>query len=119
MAERPASPPGGGRFRCGSASVAPDGAGKAALVAAIAETMRERGLTQIEAARLCRTDQPTLSKLLRGRLRGHVSIDKLTAWLTALGRTVEIRVRPGVADAGGRLVVRGRADDASGRGPAR
>jgi len=36
---------------------------------------------------------PTLSKILRGRMES-VTIDRLASWLTALGRTVEIRVRP-------------------------
>jgi predicted XRE-type DNA-binding protein len=40
----------------------------------------------------CGIDQPTLSKVLRGRLES-VTIDRLAAWLTALGRTVEIHVR--------------------------
>jgi predicted XRE-type DNA-binding protein len=66
---------------------------KSTLIDAIHETVRERGLTQQEAARLCGTDQPTLSKVLRGRMES-VTIDRLAAWLTALGRTVEIRVRP-------------------------
>jgi predicted XRE-type DNA-binding protein len=66
---------------------------KSSLVEAIDETMRQRKLTQKEAAALCGTDQPTLSKVLRGRMEG-VTIDRLTSWLTALGRTVEIRVRP-------------------------
>jgi len=38
-------------------------------------------------------DQPTLSKILRGRMES-VTIDRLASCLTALGRTVEIRVRP-------------------------
>ena len=66
---------------------------KSALIDAIGETIRARKLTQQEAATLCGTDQPTLSKVLRGRMES-VTIDRLTAWLTALGRTVEIRVRP-------------------------
>ena len=64
---------------------------KSALIAAIADTMKVRKLTQQAAAHLCGTDQPTLSKILRGRME-HVTIDRLAAWLTALGRTVEIRV---------------------------
>ncbi len=71
---------------------------KSALIDAIHETLLERGLTQKEAARLCATDQPTLSKVLRGRMES-VTIDRLAAWLTALGRTVEIRVRPYDANA--------------------
>src|ERR1700735_2255138 len=66
---------------------------KSRLIMAIDETIKRRKLTQLEAARLCGTDQPTLSKVLRGRMES-VTIDRLAAWLTALGRTVEIRVRP-------------------------
>src|SRR5271163_3344285 len=66
---------------------------KSRLITAIGETIKRRNLTQLEAARRCGTDQPTLSKVLRGRMES-VTIDRLTAWLTALGRTVEIRVRP-------------------------
>src|SRR5260370_3076329 len=66
---------------------------KSSLITAIDETIKRRKLTQLEAARRCGTDQPTLSKVLRGRMES-VTIDRLTAWLTALGRTVEIRVRP-------------------------
>ena len=66
---------------------------KSTLIDAIADTMERRGLTQADAARLCRTDQPTLSKVLRGRME-NVTLDRLTAWLTALGRTVEIHVKP-------------------------
>jgi predicted XRE-type DNA-binding protein len=66
---------------------------KSRLIMTISNTMREREPTQEEAARLCRTDQPTLSKVLRGRMES-ITIDKLAAWLNALGRTVEIHVRP-------------------------
>ncbi len=68
-------------------------AAKSILIDAIGETIKVRKLTQREAAWLCSTDQPTLSKVLRGRMES-VTIDRLAAWLTALGRTVEIRVRP-------------------------
>jgi predicted XRE-type DNA-binding protein len=66
---------------------------KSALIGAIRDTIQDRKLTQQAAARLCQTDQPTLSKVLRGRMES-VTIDRLTSWLTALGRTVEIHVRP-------------------------
>ena len=66
---------------------------KSRLISAISDTIKRRKLTQQEAARRCGTDQPTLSKVLRGRMES-VTIDRLTAWLTALGRTVEIRIRP-------------------------
>lgn len=64
---------------------------RATLITAIAETMSVRGLSQVQAAKLCRTDQPTLSKVLRGRTMS-VTLDKLVGWLLALGRSVEIRV---------------------------
>jgi len=74
---------------------------KSALIVAIKETIERRRLTQQRAAKLCATDQPTLSKVLRGRLES-VTIDRLTMWLTSLGRDVEIvvkrapsRARPG------------------------
>ena len=66
---------------------------KSALIDAIDDTITRRKLKQIEAAKICGTDQPTLSKVLRGRMES-VTIDRLASWLTALGRTVEIRVRP-------------------------
>src|SRR5713101_2752727 len=66
---------------------------KSRLISAIDETIKRRKLTQLEAARRCGTDQPTLSKVLRGRMES-VTIDRLAVWLMALGRTVEIRVRP-------------------------
>ena len=66
---------------------------KSSLIDAISQTIEQRELTQKEAAALCGTDQPTLSKVLRGRMES-VTIDRLASWLTALGRTVEIHVRP-------------------------
>ncbi|MCK6451312.1 MAG: helix-turn-helix domain-containing protein [Alphaproteobacteria bacterium] len=78
---------------------------KSELIAAIDETIRRRRLTQSEAAKLCETDQPTLSKVLRGRMES-VTIDRLAAWLNALGRTVEIRVHRRVAGKPGHLIVR-------------
>jgi predicted XRE-type DNA-binding protein len=66
---------------------------KSTLISTIGDTIRERELTQQEAASLCGTDQPMLSKVLHGRMES-VTIDKLAAWLNALGRTVEIHVRP-------------------------
>ena len=64
---------------------------RAALVAAIAGTITDCELSQVQAAKICRTDQPTLSKVLRGRTDS-VSLDKLLGWLVALGRPVELRI---------------------------
>ena len=66
---------------------------RSGLIFAIADTIKRRQLTEKEAARRCGTDQSTLSKILRGRMES-VTIDRLTGWLTVLGRTVEIHVRP-------------------------
>jgi len=48
---------------------------KSSLIDAISETIAQRDLTQKEAAELCGTDQPTLSKVLRGRMES-VTIDR-------------------------------------------
>ena len=47
---------------------------KSELISAIATTIKGRKLTQAEAASLCGTDQPTLSKVLRGRMES-ITID--------------------------------------------
>ena len=65
---------------------------KSGSIIAIKDTIERRKLTQQEAARLCGTDQPTLSKVFRGRMES-VTIDRLASWLNALGRDVEIIVK--------------------------
>jgi predicted XRE-type DNA-binding protein len=66
---------------------------KSNLIMAIDDTIEKRKLSQKKAAEICHTDQPTLSKVLRGRMES-VTIDRLASWLTLLGRSVEIRVKP-------------------------
>lgn len=66
---------------------------KAKLTVAIEHIIADRGLTQRQAARICGTDQPTFSKVLRGRLLS-VSLDRLASWLNALGQDVDIVVKP-------------------------
>lgn len=66
---------------------------KAALAARISAIIAERGLTQTEAADLLGIDQPKVSHLVRGRLRGF-SVDRLIHFLVALGDDVEIVVKP-------------------------
>ena len=61
---------------------------KSTLIIAIGDTIKERHLTQQDAAQPCGTGQPTVSKVLRRRMEG-LTIDKLAARLNALGRTVE------------------------------
>lgn len=65
---------------------------KAQLASLIDDVIRERGLTQQEAAMLMGIDQPKVSHVLRGRLSGF-STQRLIDFLTALGRDVEILVR--------------------------
>jgi predicted XRE-type DNA-binding protein len=65
---------------------------KGSLIIAIKDTIARRKLTQQQAAKICGTDQPTLSKIFRGRMES-VTIDRLASWLNALGQDVEIIVR--------------------------
>jgi predicted XRE-type DNA-binding protein len=88
-----------------SESEAQEAVAKSELIHAIAKAISKLKLTQIEAAKRCHTDQPTLSKVLRGRMES-VTIEKLASWLTALGRNVEIRVGTARPKTTGRLVVR-------------
>lgn len=66
---------------------------KARLVQQIRDAIEGRGLTQTKAAKLLGLDQPKVSALMRGRTEGY-SIDRLFKFLNALGRHVEITVRP-------------------------
>ncbi len=66
---------------------------KADLVSMVARAVQLRGLTQTEAARLCGTEQATLSKVLRGKVTS-VTIDLLAKWLLALGWNVKITASP-------------------------
>lgn len=66
---------------------------KAQLVQRIADIIAERKLTQAQAAKLLGIDQPKVSALLRGKLEGF-STDRLFRFLNALGRDVEIVIRP-------------------------
>ena len=77
---------------------------KSNLIIAMKDIIDERKLTQKEAARLCGSDQPTFSKILRGRMES-VTIDRLAHWLTALGRDIETTIRPKPGFGQGRLLV--------------
>lgn len=65
---------------------------KAGLAARISEAIRSRRLTQTQAARILKIDQPKISRLLRGQLSGF-STERLMHFLTRLGRDVEITVK--------------------------
>jgi predicted XRE-type DNA-binding protein len=67
---------------------------KSLLSILIARTIRDRGLTQTEAARLLGTTQPKISDLFRGRLSG-LSLERLFRFLNSLGKSVRIQVSEG------------------------
>ena len=66
---------------------------KAELALALAQVIKERGLTQREAGALIGIDQPKVSHVLHGRL-ADFSTERLLSFLIGLGRDVEIVVRP-------------------------
>jgi len=65
---------------------------KAALAIRIADAIRSRRLTQANAARILKIDQPKISRLLRGQLSGF-STERLMQFLTLLGRDIEIVIK--------------------------
>ena len=77
---------------------------KAELVTRIDKIIRERGLKQIEAAKVLGLSQPDVSRLLRGNFREY-SVERLLRLLTALGRDVEIVIREPRLQRRGRLSV--------------
>ena len=66
---------------------------KAELALALSRAIKERELTQREAATLMGIDQPKVSHVLRGRL-ADFSTERLMSFLMELGQDVEIVVRP-------------------------
>jgi predicted XRE-type DNA-binding protein len=66
---------------------------KAKLTLAIHQLIKERGLTQAQAADLLGTTQPQISALMRCRA-GNFSVERLMRFLNALGQDIEITVRP-------------------------
>jgi predicted XRE-type DNA-binding protein len=66
---------------------------KARLTLQIYSIIRERGLTQAQAAKTLGIRQPHVSLLMRNRA-GSFSVGRLMEFLTALGHDVELAVRP-------------------------
>ena len=75
---------------------------KAGLVTRIDAIVRERSLTQTQAAKLLGLSQPDVSRLLRGDFREY-SLERLLRLLTALGPDVDIVVRQPRSAHGGKL----------------
>jgi len=65
---------------------------KAELAQKIIDIVRNRRLTQVQAAKLLDVDQPKISALTRGRLAGF-SIERLLRFLMLLGHDIEITVK--------------------------
>ena len=72
---------------------AEDRLAKATLSILIGRTIRERGLTQGQAAEILQTTQPKISDLMRGKLTS-ISMERLFRYLKALGMDVHIQVTP-------------------------
>jgi len=66
---------------------------KAELAIKIADILRRRRLTQVQAAAVLGVDQPKVSALIRGRLSGF-SIERLLRFLLRLGTDVSITIKP-------------------------
>ena len=70
-----------------------DALAKAELARRITTLIDRRDLTQAQAARLLKVDQPKISALKHGRLTGF-SLERLMRFLILLGHDVEIVVAP-------------------------
>ena len=76
---------------------------KAQLTLQISRIIKQRGLTQVQAADALGIKQPHVSLLMRNRA-GTFSVGRLIDFLTALGQDVEITVRPTRKERGVMLV---------------
>ena len=66
---------------------------KAELAILIAEIIKDKGITQNQAAQLMNIDQPKVSKIVRGLL-SEFSIERLLKFILALGFDIEIKPKP-------------------------
>ncbi|MCY3657870.1 MAG: helix-turn-helix transcriptional regulator [Caldilineaceae bacterium] len=83
---------------------------KAELVTRIEMIIRERGLKQVEAAKLLGLSQPDVSRLLRGNFR-EFSLERLLRLLTALGHDVDIVVHQSQLERQGRLRINAKGSE--------
>jgi len=77
---------------------------KAKLTVQIYQILRDRNLTQTDAARLLGTTQAQISALMRCR-PASVSVGKLMEFLTTLGQDVEVTVKPAAQAGAGHISV--------------
>jgi predicted XRE-type DNA-binding protein len=78
--------------------------GRAKLTVQIYRSLRDRKLTQTQAARLLGTTQAQTSALMRCRPVS-VSVGRLMEFLTTLGQDVEVTVRPAKRQGAGHMLV--------------
>ena len=74
--------------------LSPDELLKIEIARLINNTIQERGLTQVQAAKRMRTDQSKVSAIVRGRLEDF-SIDRLVNYFAWLGHDIELRYSKG------------------------
>ena len=77
---------------------------KTRLAMAINHIFKDQALKQVDAARILGVPQPKVSALVNYRLDGF-SVEKLMEFIVALGRDVEIIVRPPRSGDAARVVV--------------
>lgn len=63
------------------------------LIRVVSDAVKQRDLSQTEAAVLCGTTQSAFSSVLLGKAK-HVTIDRLVRWIIALGGLVDVRATP-------------------------
>jgi predicted XRE-type DNA-binding protein len=77
---------------------------KAKLTVQIFKLLKERRLTQADAAKLLATTQPQVSALMRCKPVS-VSVGRLMEFLTILGQDVQVTVKPAVRRKAGHMSV--------------
>jgi predicted XRE-type DNA-binding protein len=77
---------------------------KAQLILQVHRLLKQRGMTQTDAAKLLRTTQPQVSALM-GLKPVAVSDGRLKEFLTVLGQDVQVRVNPAPRHEAGHLSV--------------
>ena len=75
---------------------------KGEFVSRIDTIVRQRGITQTEAARILGLSEPDVSRLLGGDFRQY-SLERLFRLLTALDRDIDIVIRQPRSATGGKL----------------
>ncbi len=65
---------------------------RAELTHEITVLIQDKGLTQVQSAKLLGIDQPKVSALIRGRLSGF-SLERLMRFLLMLGQDIKITVQ--------------------------